>query len=85
MQARKKPGGTIEVEQYHAGQPLPAALEGIVQFSGASGAPMLATVYNKPQHTQITVNDGDYVRIDMPDDIYPIAAAYFAQNYDLVG
>ena len=41
-------------------------------------------VFNKPQQTWITVNRGDYLRVDNPEDIYPIAPDYFAKNYDLV-
>jgi hypothetical protein len=75
--ARKK-AGVIEVVQYRAGEPLP--FQGLVVGSVTGEA----RIYNAPQDSWVTVNDGDYIRIDNPDDIYPINADYFAANYDVV-
>lgn len=76
MKARKKTG-VIEVQQY-----LKNEVQGwppFVKFQPSDGQ---LTVWNKPQNTWVGVNDGDYIRIDNPEDIYPIAADYFAQNYE---
>jgi hypothetical protein len=78
MKARKRTG-LIEVEQYRQGQPLPDRLHDLILI-GDDGA----TVFNKPQGVHVPVHDGDYVRVDNPEDIYPINAAYFAENYDPV-
>lgn len=75
LQARKRVG-LIEVERYHASEPIPSCVQ--IRADGS------AYVHNVPQNSEITVNEGDYVRVDNPDDIYPIAADYFAANYDLV-
>jgi hypothetical protein len=81
MKAQRKVT-TIEVVQYHAGQPLSPELDGIVTFSGLLGGPTVASVYNRPHNAQMVVNDGDYVRIDTPDDIYPIAREKFDELYE---
>jgi len=81
MKARRKTG-VIEVQQYK-----PDSVQGwpaFVQFQANSpddGGDITA-VWNEPQKTWVHVNDGDYIRIDNPADVYPIAANYFAENYE---
>jgi hypothetical protein len=41
-------------------------------------------VQNRLHNSQIGIKLGDYVRVDNPDDTYPIDAAYFAENYEVV-
>jgi hypothetical protein len=83
MKAQRKPIA-VEVVQYHAGQPLPPELDGIVHFTGSSGGLNVASVYNKPHNAQLVVNDGDYVRIDNPDDIYPMTPKHFDELYEAI-
>jgi hypothetical protein len=80
MKARKK-AGVIEVQRFARGtvQVWPPA----VRFAADPGTEMVR-VWNAPQQTWVGVNDGDYVRIDDPADVYPIAPEYFAANFDVV-
>lgn len=82
MKARKK-AGVIEVQQFKDGEVQ--SWPPFVKF-GARGVvdPTATKVWNGVQKTWVGVNDGDYIRIDNPDEVYPIAAYYFAQNYDVV-
>ena len=75
----------IEVVQFFAHQQPPAKeLVGLLHFGTHSGLPnTIPTVFNKPHNAEMVVNDGDYVRIDKPDDIYPITKAAFDELYDL--
>lgn len=79
MKARKK-SGMIEVQQFRQSeiQSWPPA----VRFMASVNDPAVTSVWNEPQKTWVGVNDGDFIRVDNPDDIYPIAADYFAQNYE---
>ena len=77
MKARKK-AGVIEVHQY-----LQGAVQGWPPFvRWLEGEP--TAVWNEPQQSWVGVNHGDYIRIDNPEDVYPINAEYFAQNFELV-
>lgn len=78
MKARKKTG-TIDVQQFHAGtvQAWPPHVRWQQEETRTA-------VWNEPQQTWVGVNDGDYIRLDQPTDVYPIAATYFAANYEWV-
>lgn len=39
-------------------------------------------VYNKLHDSNIKLKVGDYIRVDDPNDTYPIDADYMAANYD---
>ena len=80
MKARKK-AGVIEVQQYHAEEVQ--AWPSHVRFREGSVAERPA-VWNEPQQTYVGVNDGDYIRIDNLNDVYPISAEYFAENYEVI-
>lgn len=43
-----------------------------------------AEVWNETQGSWIRVNEGDVLRIDDPDDVYPIAADYLEENFEEV-
>ena len=38
-------------------------------------------VWNKPQNQFVNFNPTDYIRVDNPNDIYPINKEYFEENY----
>jgi hypothetical protein len=78
MKARKK-AGVIEVQRFARGtvQAWPPHVQFLVDGEALR-------VWNAPQQTWVGVNDGDYVRIDDPADVYPIAPEYFAANFDVV-
>lgn len=80
MKARKK-AGVIEVERYFS-RSLQSWPPHVRFGARAEGQP--ATVWNEPQQAWIPVHDGDYIRIDLPNDVYPINAEYFAANFDVV-
>jgi hypothetical protein len=75
MKARKK-AGVIEVVQYFS--------RSLDQHPAIQHDASGAFVFNKPQNTNVRVHDGDYIRVDNPEDIYPINAEYFKENYDVV-
>lgn len=41
-------------------------------------------VWNGEQKCYVQVNQGDFLRVDNPNDIYPISKAYFDENYTQV-
>lgn len=78
MKARRKTG-VIDVQRYE--QEAVQAWPPGVRFLPTEGG---VSVWNEPQQTWVRVHDGDYVRIDNPDDIYPIGADAFAELYDQI-
>jgi hypothetical protein len=76
MKAVRKPQPLIEVVRYFS--------RSLDQHPAIQHDAAGAFVFNKPQNTNIRVNEGDYLRVDNPDDVYPINAEYFDANFDVV-
>jgi hypothetical protein len=71
---------TITAVQLVEGQPLPPNVHQKFDENGPGGY----HVYNDLHTSWIDLKLGDWVRIDDPNDTYPIDAAYMAANYDQI-
>lgn len=55
--------------------------KGYLAYSGSEGY----TVHQDKCKNPGKVNIGDYLRVDVPDDVYPINQEYFKANFEIVG
>lgn len=77
MRARKKMG-TIEVNEYVGPTQIPLPPDVVVRPNGT------AFVANALHQSEINIQPGDYIRVDVPGDRYPIDRAYFEANYEAI-
>jgi hypothetical protein len=79
MKFRSKPK-EIEAEQFFPDKPP--------WPPGVHSDPSLSTgwyVRNELHNSKIEIKPGDFVRTDLPGDLYPIDREYMAKNYEPVG
>ena len=76
IKATRKPGDPISLHEYQPGGELPPNVT--VRKDGS------AFVFNPTHKSEINIQPGDFVRVDDPNDTYPITKDYFEKNFEEV-
>lgn len=78
---RAKPK-VIEAVRFNGERPCDC--EGVEMRSVVKDGERRWEVYNPLHDSWIQVKPGDYIRVDLEDDIYPIDGRYLKANYDRI-
>ena len=75
MPLYRKKATVQELVEYHFGE-LPLGVH--LRDNGS------VYVWNELHHSEINLDDGDFVNVTMPGDFYPIKSAIVAESYELI-